>query len=69
MRVRMVETRRAAPDSVRAQIYEAGKAYDVPDELARMWLASGRAMEDKAIDAAPETKTRGRKWRGAPEIR
>ena len=65
MRVRMLETRRASPDSAHPQIFEAGKAYDVPDELAQMWLASHRAEEDKMIDAPPETKARkGR--RGKP---
>lgn len=70
----MLETRRAAPDGVHAQIYEIGKAYEVPDELARMWFSSHRAEEDKMADGPSETKDiqpapvktkRKPKWKGA----
>ena len=47
MRVRMKETR---------NVYEAGKSYDLPLDLAFMYIRNGRAYEDKSIDGAPEIK-------------
>ena len=47
MRVRMKETRNA---------YEAGKSYDLPKDLAFMYIRNGRAYEDKSIDSPPEIK-------------
>ena len=47
MRVRMKETRNA---------YEAGKSYDLPLDLAFMYIRNGRAYEDKSIDSPPEVK-------------
>lgn len=47
MRVRMKETRNR---------YEAGKSYDLPDELAWAYIRCGRAYLDKSLDGPPETK-------------
>jgi len=47
MRVRMKETRNA---------YEAGKSYDLPIDLAFMYIRNGRAYQDKSIDGPPEVK-------------
>lgn len=60
IRVRMLETRRAAPDGIHVQLYEVGQSYEVPPDLARAWFASGRAEEDKMIQGPPETKRRRR---------
>jgi len=59
MRVRMMTTRVAAPNGRDQQTFQAGAVYDVPEELARGWLASGKAEEDKMIDPVPETKPGG----------
>jgi len=47
MRVRMKETRNA---------YEAGKSYNLPMDLAFMYIRNGRAYEDKLIEGPPEIK-------------
>ena len=68
MRVRMLMTRAAAPNGRDQKTFQAGAVYDVPDELARDWLASGKAEEDKMVDFAPETRTGGRDRRIGPPV-
>ncbi len=83
MRVLVTKTTRAAPDGLMVRRYEAGQSYDLPADLARVFIAEGwgRAMEaapaNKAFARAPETKTppnpprgkrrRRRKKRGGQE--
>ncbi len=83
MRVLVTKTTRAAPDGLTVRRYEAGQSYDLPADLARVFIAEGwgRAMEaapaNKAFARAPETKTppnpprgkrrRRRKKRGGQE--
>lgn len=33
-----------------------GKTYHLPSDVARHWVTSGLAEEDKSLDGAPETK-------------
>ena len=56
MRVRMMKTLQAAQDGVHVECLEAGRVYDLPEAMARAFLESGRAEEDKMLDQAPETK-------------
>lgn len=36
--------------------YRAGETPNVPDSLAKDWIAKRLAMQDKSMDGAPETK-------------
>jgi len=36
--------------------YRAGETPNVPDSLAKDWIARGFAMQDKSMDEATETK-------------
>jgi len=56
MRVRMFESRWAAPDHINKKLFEAGKVYDVPQDLAEDWLRSRRCEQDKSLDGPSETK-------------
>ena len=40
----------------RSGTFLEGQVYDMPIGLARSWIQSGLAEEDKMLDAAPETK-------------
>jgi hypothetical protein len=55
-RVRMIETRNVKKSPYQAFRYDAGKTFFLPDHLANQYIDQGAAMEDKSIDAAPETK-------------
>ena len=63
MQVLVTKTTRAAPDGLTVCRYEAGQSYDLPADLARVFITEGwgRAMEaapaNKAFERAPETKT------------
>ncbi len=80
MRVLVTKTTRATPDGLMVRRYEAGQSYDLPADLARVFIAEGwgRAMEaapaNKAFARAPEIKTpprakrrRRRRKRGGQE--
>lgn len=56
-RVRMTQTKYISQGINRFR-YDAGKTFYLPDNVADMFLKEGSAMEDKAVDAAPETKTK-----------
>ena len=49
MEVRMVLSARGSPDGIEVRHYEAGKKYDLPAELADVFLAQGWAEEDKEL--------------------
>ncbi len=63
MRILVTKTTRAAPDGVTVRSYRAGETAEMPEDLARVFIAEGwgRAMEaapaNKAFDGAPENKT------------
>lgn len=57
MRVRMMRTRHGGVDGgLRVEKFDEGKVYDIEEPLARAFLREGHAIEDKVIEAAPETK-------------
>jgi len=58
MKVKMTQTIKGAadPSGTRAKIYEAGKEYDVHEELAQVFLREGWAKKNKEQKAAEETK-------------
>lgn len=46
--------------------FQAGQIVNIPDDVAKIWLKAGLAMEDKSLDGGKETKTtkgKTRKWR------
>lgn len=72
MRIRMKETRPGSEDGVVVTSYQAGRVYDVGEELGRVFVAEGWAEEvkarrgraNKARKAAPENKAGSgrRRW-------
>lgn len=58
MRVRMLETKEAAPDGIHVVKLETGSDYELPDDLARRYLARGVGV---AADAKPKTRSRSPK--------
>ena len=58
MRIRMTRDHDVALDGINIQRLKQGGSYDVPERFANRWLEKGIAVEDKAIDKAPETKTK-----------
>lgn len=70
MKVRMLRTQNGSPDGIQVFVYEAGRKYDIPAELAAVFLAQGWAEEDKELAlevkdeiALSEEKTKNRKRR------
>lgn len=57
-RVRMIETRSGRHNEYQAFRYDAGKSFFLPNNVADLYISQGAAMEDKSIDAAPETKSK-----------
>ena len=49
MKIRMLTTKRGSPDGLEVREYEAGHKYDLPAELASVFLAQGWAEEDKEL--------------------
>lgn len=58
MRVRMTRNLSAAFDGNNIQELKQGESYDIPESFAKRYLDKGIAIEDKAIDKPPETKTK-----------
>jgi hypothetical protein len=50
----MITTRKGSEDGIHAQVFEAGKAYDLAPRLAKPWLEKGIAELDRMIDRAPQ---------------
>ena len=61
MRIRMTRDLDAAFDGINTQKLRKGESYDAPESFAKRYLEKGIAIEDKAIDKAPETKTKATK--------
>lgn len=58
MKVRMLISKKGCPDGIHVLDYDAGKSYDMPEQLANVMVENGWAEEDKAMDRAPETKAK-----------
>lgn len=56
MRVRMNRLYSHSPDGIHVDHYLPGQKYDLPDVFAQNLLATGVAIEDKDMMAAPEIK-------------
>ncbi len=56
VKVRMLHTKVASPNGIDIIPYLAGKKYDIPDQLAQMFIDHRWAEEDKDLMQAPETK-------------
>lgn len=61
MKIRMLIDQKGSPDGIQVNEYEAGKKYDLPANLAQVFLDNNWAEEDKAFDSAPEKKARARR--------
>lgn len=66
MRVKVTQTQRASSDGVTINEYQAGKTYDMPDNLGQMFIEHGWGKdankkagpsEDKKADGAAESKS------------
>ncbi len=66
MKIRMIETRSGSQDGINVNTYEAGKSYDLTERLAGVFIDNGWAVEDKAMDNAPETKAEAPKESSRP---
>jgi hypothetical protein len=63
MKVRMLSFAfAAAEDGIRLNTYHAGEKYDLPEPLAEMFIAQGKAEEDKDMGHAPEIKRDSREF-------
>ena len=49
MNIRMLKTMRGSPDGIQVFEYRAGQKYDLPDDLAGVFLREGWAEEDKEL--------------------
>ena len=58
MKIKMTQTKKAAadPSGTRAMTYEAGKKYDVHEELAQVFLREGWAKKIKEPKGPEEDK-------------
>ncbi len=56
MKVRMLVTKQGAPDRLHVETFKAGTVADLPEDLARPWLAAGVCELDKMAPGPSETK-------------
>ncbi len=74
MRILVLRTTRAAPDGVTVTTYEGGTEAELPEELAKVFIAEGwgrlpdskdlgAAPANKALPGAPRSKRRRRRGR------
>lgn len=52
----MLSSGLGSPDGINVILYKPGEKYDIPDPLARTFIAMGKAIEDKDMGGPPETK-------------
>jgi len=57
-KIRMLATKAGSPDGIQVLDYQAGQKYDLPGDLAVVFLRDGWAEEDKE-SPPPETKDAG----------
>ena len=53
MKLTMVRTVKASPDGIEVRTYEEGQTYDLPHELARIFLAEGWAVIPAEEEVGP----------------
>ena len=58
MRLRMTRDLEIAFDGRTPQALKSGKSYDIPESFVSNLMQKGFAIEDKAIDKVPETKSK-----------
>lgn len=58
MRVRMLQAQRGSPDGINVFEYKAGEKYELPDELAMIFLKYGWAEEDKELIIEKKKKSK-----------
>ncbi len=58
VKVKMLKTKPGAPDGITHRLYDAGCEYDLPSNLARLFIEMGAAVkvEEKIIRSAPMDK-------------
>ncbi len=67
MKIKMLETRTGSPDGVRVRSYAKGEQYELPDDLAQVFVQEGWGkpvqarirkplVSKKVLGAAPENK-------------
>ncbi len=57
MRIRMLHRHVSGVDGgTKVMTFEAGQVYDVEQAIALSFIKYGHAIEDKMVEAAPETK-------------
>ncbi len=66
MKIKMLKTRQGSPDGIIVNTYISGETVDVPDELARVFIAhrwAKKVIKTSVKDRgkAPENKTTRRK--------
>jgi hypothetical protein len=59
MKIRMLQSTKGSPDGIEVRQYEAGTKYDVPEELAAVFLSQGWAEEDKEFVLETKAETQG----------
>lgn len=52
MKVTMIRRRTGSPDGIRVALYDAGQTYDLPEELAQVFLRLGDAKPDGLMGKA-----------------
>ena len=62
MRIKMLRTQPGSPDGVEVNVYEAGESYELPDDLAAVFLREDWA--EAASEPRKTTKGRKRKAKG-----
>jgi hypothetical protein len=65
MLVRMIVSKMGSVDGLSTALYKAGEKYDLPDDLAGIFLREGWAEQDKTLDGLIEVKDEAQTKEGA----
>ena len=59
MKIKMLESREGSPDGISNVLYETGREYCLPDDLARVFIDEKWAVKacKKDMGSAPENKS------------
>lgn len=59
MKIKMLQTRSGSPNGVSTVLYEKDREYEIPDELAQIFLKEkwARPVGKKDLGSAPENKS------------
>lgn len=52
MKVTMIRRRTGSPDGIRVALYDAGQTYDLPEELAQVFVGLGDAKPEGVMGKA-----------------